>query len=59
MQKIACASRYNEDDDLESIFSLDDEQCSNTLFMVSAFEATDSDSSISSNEDQYLDYLTI
>ena len=60
MQQIAYASRYNEDDDLESVFSLDDEQGSHTLFMVPAFEASDSESSISSSDDkQYLDYLTI
>ena len=34
MQQIACASGYNESDDLESIFSLDDEQGSNTLFII-------------------------
>ena len=60
MQKIACTSGYNESDDLESVFSLDDEQGPNTLFMVSAFEASDSDSSISSSDDErYMDYLTI
>ena len=60
MQQIAYASGYNEDDDLESVFSLDDEQSSHTLFMVPAFEASDSEFSISSSdEDQYMDYLTI
>ena len=56
MQQIACASGYNEDDDLESVFSLDDEQGSHILFMVPAFEVSDSDFSISSSDDEkYLD----
>ena len=65
MQQIVYASGYNDTDDLESIFSLDDEQGSQTLFMVntvdssSTFEASDSDSSSSTDDEQFMDYLTI
>ena len=65
MQQIVCFSGYNDTDDLESIFSLDDEQGSHTLFMVnivdssSTFEASDSDSSSSTDDEQFMDYLTI
>ena len=52
MQHIACALGFNDNDDLESVFSLDDEQGPQTLFMVSTFDSSSDFENTSSSDDE-------
>ena len=60
MQQITCASRFNDNDDLELVFSLDDEQGPHTLFMVSTFDSSSNfDTTSSTDDERFMNYLTI